>query len=370
MPGASGRRQVTGYAMMVVPGGRGGINAVADYLVQGWRAGDSGMQVRVVETRGPSLGWTFAYLPFAMLRLLVDGLLGRVALVHLNVASSGSTWRKLIMYGCARLVSVPVVVHLHGGGYRDFLAGLAGWQRGLVRRMFAGACRVLVLGETWRRLLVDELALADSQIDVLPNAVPDPLAGGAPPDRQADGTLRLLSVGRLEAAKGVFDLLQALADDGLRRLDWRLVLAGDGDVAAVRARARDLGLGDRVETSGWLDRAGIARELAAADIFVLPSYFEGLSLSLLEAMAYGLPAVATDVGAHGDVVVDGDTGALVAAGDVAGLSAALAELLTAPARARDMGRRARQRFLERYELSAVLHRLKDVYEDCGRQSDA
>ena len=149
----------------------------------------------------------------------------------------------------------------------------------------------------------------------------------------------MLAVGRLREPKDFTTLVRAAA-----RLEPGAVavqIAGDGpDRPALEAEIARLAAGDRVELLG--ERADVPELLAAADVFVLPSLSEGMPISVLEAMAAGLPVVASDVGGVGELVRDGETGALVGAGDPAALADALARLassLAAPARQGKAGRR-------------------------------
>jgi glycosyltransferase involved in cell wall biosynthesis len=110
--------------------------------------------------------------------------------------------------------------------------------------------------------------------------------------------------------------------------------------------------------------------MAAADVFVLPSLFEGLPLALLEAMAAGLPVVGTRVCGAADVVVDQRTGAVVPPGDPDALAAAVSELLAAPALARAWGERGQQRLYARYTADRTAHAVDAVYREARRASPA
>ncbi len=147
----------------------------------------------------------------------------------------------------------------------------------------------------------------------------------------------LIFVGRLAAVKGVPILLEALSALAPDYPGLRLTLAGDGpDRAALEAQARELGLSDMVRFTGYAAQSEIAEMLACADIFVLPSFAEGVPVVLMEAMATGLPVIATQVGGVAELVRDG-AGILVAPGDVDALAAAIADLLDDPERRARMG---------------------------------
>jgi glycosyltransferase involved in cell wall biosynthesis len=134
----------------------------------------------------------------------------------------------------------------------------------------------------------------------------------------------------------------------------RLVIVGDGEQgAAVAAAVRERGLADHVDLAGVQPRAQAMARLAEADVFCLPSTYEGLPLAILEAMAAGLPVVATAVSGNPEAVVDGVTGLLVPPESAEALAAALVALLTDPARARVMGEAGRQRVAERFAIDVV-----------------
>ena len=158
-------------------------------------------------------------------------------------------------------------------------------------------------------------------------------------------------LGRFGDRKGVPELLRALAEPRLATLRWTAVLAGDG--AVERFRARWAARAERARSRCRLGRRSRGpRQLAAADILVLPSLNEGLPMAVLEAMAPGLAVVTTPVGAIPDAIQDGETGLLVPARDAAALAEALARLIVDPALRRRLGEQARARFAAEFSIDA------------------
>jgi glycosyltransferase involved in cell wall biosynthesis len=138
-------------------------------------------------------------------------------------------------------------------------------------------------------------------------------------------------------------------------------LIGDGPLRAeLEALTADLNLTDRVRFLG--SRDDVAALLVAADVAVLSSRSEGLSLALLEAMAAGKPVVATRVGGNPEVLTDGETGRLVPPADPEALAAALLEVLDQPGQAAALGRAARSRVVERFSLRGMVTQYEQVYE--------
>ena len=196
---------------------------------------------------------------------------------------------------------------------------------------------------TTARALVEMYGVPADRVTAVPPGIhPAPLAAGSNPG--AGPTL--LCVATLTPRKGHLVLLDALG--GLTDRAWRLMLAGSGDRAPdharkVKERVAQRGLGDRVTFLGEVDAEGLAAAYHAADLLVLPSFHEGFGMVIVEAVARGVPVVASRAGAIPEALPDG-AGVLVSPGDVAGWQAALGPLLDDPVRLAalaDGARRAR-----------------------------
>ena len=224
-----------------------------------------------------------------------------------------------IMLG--RLHGVPVVVSEHWSGFP--LGTLTPWQRLLARRVFEAADAVCPVSESLRRAIEPYAPRARMHIvgNVIDTRLFAPPAAGR---RHHDEPVRLLAVALLSDKKGLAVLLDALAR---RAADGRppvtLDVVGDGpERPALDARARDLGLDGAVRFHGLESRDAVARRMAESDLFVLPSHVETFAVALVEALAAGLPVVATDVGVASEVV-DERAGIIVPAGDADALAAGI-----------------------------------------------
>lgn len=171
--------------------------------------------------------------------------------------------------------------------------------------------------------------------------------------------------GRLHEQKGVAQLLRMLARLAPRFPRLRLLVLGRREVYETEfaALARELGIADRVVTTGWLEGAELQRALAAVDVFVTPSIcFDTFGMVNLEAMEHAKPVVATEFGGSPEVVVDGVTGFVRNPFDVAAFSEAIAELLADPERARALGARGRERWLEEFGIARLAQEYLAEYE--------
>ncbi|SDB58504.1 glycosyltransferase family 4 protein [Bauldia litoralis] len=357
-------------AVIVCPGGRhseGGISRAMDYLATAFEQRADAPQVRIVDPRGTgSLVWS----PFYLLRAttVVAWLFatGKADILHINVSVGASPARKSIIALVGRMVGAPYLVHIHSGRYHHFYRSLPSPIRAFTRRMLARAARVIVLGAEWRAFVIDEVGIAPDRVVVMHNAVPGP----AVIERQKDasGPPKVLFLGRLGKGKGVPELIEALATPRIAGLPWTAVLAGDGDVEAYRTAAAEHGIGDRIAFPGWVGPDTVRDLLSSADIMVLPSHHEGLPMSVLEGMAYGLTVVSTPVGAIGEAIEDGVSGLLVPPGNVEALADALGRVIADADLRRSLAEGARTAFLEGFDVDDYATRMAALYAACLAES--
>ena len=335
-------------------GGKGGIEQFTSTLLT---SPPKSFAVHEIDTYGG--GGTSMASKTALALISAVGLRGRTPdLAHLNVAHKGSVLRKALIARVLKARGVPYVVHVHGSRFADFERGLPSQLSRRVRTFLEGAERVIVLGESSKSHLVNEVGLDPDVVEVVANGVPGP---EIPKSRGRGGSVvTILYAGRLGDRKGVGELIRAASQ--LRdRDDWKLCVAGNGDVDSYVALARSVGIGDRVEFTGWIDSASLRERLQSAEIFTLPSHAEGLPLSVLEAMAYSCAIVTTPVGNIADAVDDGINGILVTPGDIDSIAQALARLLDDPDLRVRLGDSARNTWAERYSHTQMAVRLAEVW---------
>jgi colanic acid/amylovoran biosynthesis glycosyltransferase len=181
---------------------------------------------------------------------------------------------------------------------------------------------------------------------------------------RADAPLRVVCAGRLVPLKGQLVLLEALAALTGRRSRLRLVLIGDGPMReALESATHELGLEDRVEILGALAHPEVIEQMRSADILCLPSFAEGVPIVLMEAMALGLPVIATQVMGIPELVEDGVSGLLVAPGSPEELAAALRRLIDDERVGEALGRGARERVVADFDLHASARQLHAIFEE-------
>jgi len=203
-------------------------------------------------------------------------------------------------------------------------AGTAARLESSERRALAAVRRIIVTSRATAETLVTDGVDRNRIVVVEPGTDRAPLARGS-----KDAVLQLLCVAALIPRKGHDILFRALA--AMSNRNWRLTCAGSpdrdpGTTERLRERLRAEGLGDRVWLGGEMNTATLAIHYDSADIFVLPTLYEGYGMAVAEALARGLPVVSTDTGGIGELVGD-EAGILVPPGDVEALAAALAQLV-------------------------------------------
>jgi glycosyltransferase involved in cell wall biosynthesis len=283
----------------------------------------------------------------------------RSAVMHVHCALRVSFWRKAVFMSMAMLAGCRVIFHLHGGGFADFYESECNeLARRIIRFFLDRAACIIVLSERWRVWVTG--VSANCRVVCVPN--PGPVLEDFPSSGREN---LVLFLGRLERAKGVFDLVEAVARVRKHVPDIRLVCAGDGDRESVAQFAQELHIHDALGLPGWIGPEEKRSLLGRAAVCVLPSYAEGLPMVLLEGMAAGVPVVATDVGGIPDLVTDGVNGLLYAPGDTDALERLLRKLLHDAALRRRMGTAARESVRLRFDAGRVIAQLESVYASLG-----
>jgi glycosyltransferase involved in cell wall biosynthesis len=296
---------------------------------------------------------------FGLLELVAVLRRERPHIVHVNSAKAAALGRL-----AAWLARVPIRIYtVHGWAFLAHggpASALYRWAERLLRPL---TTVTVCVADSERRAGLAAGTCDERTTVVIHNGVD---LSRVPAAGTHSGPPRLLTVGRLQAPKDAITLVRALA--AVRGSPFETVLVGDGpDRPSVEAEVRRLGLEQVVDLVGKRD--DVAELLASADLFVLSSRSEGLPLSILEAMAAGLPVVASRVGGIPEVVADGETGLLVPPGDPQRLAAAVEHLLADPPLRRRLGEAGRRRVAEHFDLASVQRAHIDLYRRALARSD-
>ncbi|MDP2834897.1 MAG: glycosyltransferase [Pseudomonadota bacterium] len=283
----------------------------------------------------------------------------RIDLVHSHLYHAN-------LYGrlAARREGIPAIASVHNT-YKK-----RKWYRHLINRWLAGKTFVVTAGsEDVERDLLEVDHLPKAKVVRLPNSidlarVETTLSVAEAKQRFGFAATDLVigSVGRVEEQKGQVFLLEAFAK--LRRRPdgdkLKLLLVGDGRLLPqIKESAERLGIAEACRFPGNIAR--LAEVYRAIDLFAMPSLWEGLSLAMLEAMASGLPVVATEVGGARDVLGDNRYGLLVPPHDADALAAALGKLLDDPRAAAELAATGKNRVHANYSVTTLTNQLAELY---------
>jgi glycosyltransferase involved in cell wall biosynthesis len=272
----------------------------------------------------------------------------------------------MAVYGAAaaRRVGIPHVITMHG--HQTMTAALR--RRIAVRWAFRRSAANLAVSSATQRQLMADLGIGPDRLSVIRNGVPE-REGNPEPVRRELGLepdeVLLLAVGNLDYRKGHLVLLEALEHLRAGGLDarWRVAIAagrGGDERPKLEAFAAEHGFAERLHILE--QRSDIPDLQAAADVFCMPSRWEGLPLAILEAMLAGNPVVASETSGIPEAITSGEHGILTPPGDVAALAEALGALLVDPGLRRRLGAAARERALAEFTIG----KMTDAYERCYR----
>lgn len=285
-------------------------------------------------------------------------------LVHLHSSKAGALGR-IAAWRCR----IPCVFTAHGWAFTE---GVSAKKRllylGIEYSLAFLANKIITVSEYDHKLAL-RYHFPKAKMQVIHNGVVNKIPDFVPRtvEQSTSRPVKLIMVARFSEPKDHITLLQALAR--IPTLNWSLELLGVGDkIAQAQACAAELGLQDRVHFVG--NSRHVSGHLQEADIFILSSNWEGLPLSILEAMGAGLPIVASDVGGVPECVRHGHNGYLFERQNPEALSARLAELITTPATRIQLGQQARADFLDKFDIQTMVTKTEDLYQQCVTRQTA
>lgn len=259
----------------------------------------------------------FAFLKFCLTKRNYD-------IYHIHAASRTSTFRKGFYVRAAKKWGKKVIFHVHGAQYMEFYREISDRKKSKVIRILKAADLVIALSQDWKNKFDETFGLTNCV--VLENGIDTERLAPAITSPEAHQN-SFVALGRLGNRKGTYDLVGAVELAVKSNPNIKLYLAGDGEVEQVRQLVQQKKLTKNIEVVGWADFEKKLELLQHVSTVVLPSYNEGLPMSILEGMACGKAIISTKVGAIPEVVKP-DNGILIDAGDVEALASAMVRCTT------------------------------------------
>ncbi|MBP1920094.1 glycosyltransferase involved in cell wall biosynthesis [Youngiibacter multivorans] len=296
------------------------------------------------------------YLHFAKV-LLID----KPELVQIHSSFGASFYRKLPFIYMASWAKHPIINHIHGADFEKFYANAGEKKKKLIKKVYEKCAILVALSSEWKRCLAQ--VVPEEKICVIENysilhedALKNRLT------RKSNSTV--LFLGELGKRKGCYDI-PAVVEKVVKVVPRvRFMLCGAGspeDEAAIKKLIEGKGLGNNIIFPGWLRDTAKDKVLRDADVFFLPSYNEGMPMSVLDAMGYGLPIVSTNVGGISKILHDGENGICCNAGDINGFAQGIIRLLNDKKTCEMFGKESFSIVKKGYSLQSHLKSIEELY---------
>ena len=280
-----------------------------------------------------------------------------IRILHAHTAAGTDFRRTSFVVDMAKKKGLKVVLHSHASSFKDFYRNSDYKKKEWIKCVLNKADILIVLSESWRSYFM-ELGVPESKIIILHNITEYPIVKGV---EKNEDRVRLLFMGEIGQRKGVFDLLRAIGNHKEVLKDKiELRIGGNKMEDELRANIDEYGIGDFVHFEGFVSGDKKIELLNWANVYVLPSFNEGLPISILEAMSYKMPVISTPVGGIPEVV-DKNNGVLVTPGNDEQIFKAIWKYVESSSLIEEQGEKSYKK-VETYLPEYVLDHLKQIYE--------
>lgn len=304
----------------------GGMGAVQKHIINSVNNSAQKLDVQHITTWDGKNN-TLILFSKALIAFCLYLLKNRVDIVHIHVSERGSVLRKSVLALIAFTFSKPVIMHTHGCEFHMFYDNLPKIAKLLLSQVWQKCAYIIVLSESWKQTYVSKLQLNPKKVLVEYNPVVIP-NNITTKDKKKSDKIVFVFLGKINQRKGVFDLLEAIAQLTLAyRKKLEIIIAGNGEIKKAIALAQELEIDSIVTFPGWINTEQRDRLLEEADVFILPSYNEGLPMALLEAMSWKLPVITSPVGGIPEIITHKETGLLVESGNIQELLVSIQTLI-------------------------------------------
>lgn len=297
------------------------------------------------------------YFGFRYLQILFTLFTGDYRIAHLHTAERGSFWRKRFLMKTYHKFGIKVILHHHAAEFEDFYNNCSQKQKDKIQQTLAEADVNIVLSKRLVPTIKEKAPAAN--VEVLYNAVE---CGDNNP--YSLDSKNILFLGRLGKRKGTFDLLFAIKRiDNMIPQDVKFYLCGDVGEDIVKKKVEELGIQHRIAHVGWIDGNLKNQILAETMINCLPSYNEGLPMTILETMSKGIPNISTNIASIPEVIINDENGFLIKPGDVDALSQRLVSLINDPNLRKRFSDNSYNTVKNGFSLDYHITKLKHIYDE-------
>lgn len=276
-------------------------------------------------------------------------------IAHIHMSYKGSFIRKKYIIDLLTKRKIPIIIHMHGSRFRNYYMESSFKQKKKIEKTLNKARIILALGQQWKDFYS---SITQTRVISFENAV-------FPKDKSEefeDKKIYITTMGILSERKGTFDLIRAASKlKGKVSSKYKFLVAGNGAIDRVKEELNKQNLNEMFIIPGWIsDQNKIERIYKKSVIYVLPSYNEGMPMSVLEAMSYGLPIISTKVGSIPSVIKN-ENGILIEPGNVDALSKSIIELLNDRDRRQLMEQENLKKIEKYYNIYTSVNQLVKIY---------
>lgn len=300
------------------------------------------------------------------LKLIRSLCINHPKIVHIHTSSYLAFWEKSIFAIISKLFLKKVILHIHGAEFDNFYTNSNKINRWLIEAILNSSDKVIVLSMQWKLFFLQ--ILKDEKISIIQNGIDISKYNifENKTKNTENTTIKILFLGNLVKRKGVYDILKSISMVVNKFQNIHFTFAGSeeqsGEIDKLKSECISKGIGEHVTFISNFSQEEKIKMLDEADIYLLPSYAEGLPISLLEAMAAGLPIISTPVGGIPEVITEEKNGYLINPGDHENLSNKINELIENPQLRRNMSINNLEKINQIYNWDTVANKITIEYD--------
>jgi len=281
-----------------------------------------------------------------------------IVIIHIHGASYGSFYRKYVVFIIGKYIfRKKIIYHIHGGGFQLFYNKSNSFSKRLIEKLLGQSNFVICVSQSWYEYYVRNFKF--QAIELLPNIIDYPTILKKSSET---GNITFLYLGLICEQKGIFDLLKVIVKNKEQyRGKIKLLIGGNGETHRLMDLIEKHKINDIVEFLGWITKEDKINALNMADVYILPSYNEGLPISILEAMSYGRAIISTNVGGIPEIVRNKENGLIIEPGNQEQLEQSLDYFLENPEDIKKYGA-VSVKLVQNYLPDSVLGKLFDIYK--------
>ncbi|PGW34037.1 glycosyl transferase [Bacillus cereus] len=278
----------------------------------------------------------------------------QVKILHIHTASRGSFFRKRIFVKLGKLFKKKIILHIHGAEFMVFYQESNETVKNQIREILDQVDVIITLSQKWKQDI--ESITNNKNVKVIYNAIDNQKFNLSDLDSH-----NILFMGRVGTRKGIYDLVDIMPYLIKEFPNVKLHIAGDGDLSTLKRKIEDLNINNSIFIHGWINYNQKVQLLEHSSVFILPSYNEGLPVSILEAMAAGLPVISTNIGGIPEQIDNNSSGFIIKPGDKEGLVKCITILLADKDIRKTFGKNANYKVDKSFSLNVIGDEILSMY---------